>query len=253
MSARNLSKVMSLVIVGVFAFSLSFAQEKASDDGITKMPDGSYRSKDHDESNRPDDDYLSKFAARDYVEKFMKRNIEEIYLLNVLIKNNPGKGWDGKYEELYKGYMAAMSQYYKRNLIYARDKLEKNQVAIRELFKIVIEDYKKQCDELLNECAGKVMLLHMDVSSRIDPDRYDQLWLNSLRLRVAYGQLDDAQRAEIEKYYSGAIYHLRVSRAYGVAILEDLAKDENERKAVTDKYRVMKADNRNRIFKQESK
>lgn len=253
MSAQKLFRVISLVIVGVFAVSMLFAQQKTADDGITKMPDGSYRSKDHDEATRPDDDYLAKFAARDYVEKFMKRNIDEIYMLNVLVKNNSGKGWDAKYEELYKGYMDAMSQYYKRNMIYAREKLEKNQVGIRDLFKTVIEDYKKQCDELLNECAGKVMLLHMDVSARIDPDRYDQLWMNSLRLKVAYGQLDDAERSETEKYLAGSVYHLRVARAYGIAILEDLAKDENEKKSVADKYRVMKADNRNRIFKQESK
>src|SRR4030042_5310182 len=141
-----------------------------------------------------------------------------------------------------------MGQFYKRNIIYARDKLEKNQADIREFFKIVIEEYKNQCEEVLNECAGKVLLLHLDVSSRIDPDRSDQLFNNHLRLRVAYGQLDDAYLATREKYYSGAIYHLRVCRAYGISLLEELAKDENEKKSIHDKYKIIKADNLNRVF-----
>ncbi len=250
MTMRRYSKVMSLVIVSVFAFSLAFAQEKAEkkDDGIKKMPDGSYRSKDYDESTRPEDDYLAKFHANEVVEKLMKRNLEDIFLLNVLVKNNSGKGWDSKYQEIYNTYKDGLEQYYKRNMVYAKDKLEKNLVVIRELYKTIIVDYQKQDEELLNECAGKVLLLHLDVSSRIDPDKAEQLANNHLKLKVAYGQLDDSQEAAQNKYFSGAIYHLRVSRAYGISILETLAKDENERKSIHDKYKVAKADNMNRLY-----
>ncbi len=250
MTMRRYCKVMSLIIVSVFAFSLAFAQEKAEkkDDGIKKMPDGSYRSKDYDESTRPEDDYLAKFHANEIVEKLMKRNLEDIYLLNVLVKNNSGKGWDSKYQDIYNQYKDGLEQYYKRNMIYSRDKLEKNLASIRELYKLIIEEYQKQDEDLLNECAGKVLLLHLDVSSRIDPDKAEQLQNNHLKLKVAYGQIDDSQYAAQNKYYSGSIYHLRVSRAYGIAILEALAKDENEKKSIHDKYKVAKADNMNRLF-----
>ncbi len=251
MTMRKYCKVMSLIIVSVFAFSLAFAQEKAAekkDDGIQKMPDGSYRSKDFDESTRPEDDYLAKFHANEIVEKLMKRNLEDIYLLNVLVKNNSGKGWDSKYQEIYNGYKDGLEQYYKRNMIYARDKLEKNLTTINDLFKIVIDDYQKQNDELLNECAGKVLLLHLNISSRIDPDVAEQLQNNHLRLRVAYGQLDDAQSSKQNRSYAGSVYHMRVARAYGIAILESLAKDENEKKSIHDKYKIAKADNKNRLF-----
>lgn len=243
--------VMSLIITAVFVVSLASAQE-TKEDGITKMPDGSYRSKEYDESNRPEDSYLAKFHAMDVVDRLIKRNLDEIYLLRVITANNSGKGdWEAKYKEIYEGYKDGLQQYYKRNLIYARDKLQKNQVAIRELFKIIIADYQKQCEELLNECAGKVLLLHLDVSSRIDPDRFDLVNKNHLRLKVSYGQLDEAQSATIANYYPGAISHLRMSRTYGIAILEDLAKDENEKKAVHDKYKIQKADNLNRIYQQQ--
>ncbi|MBN1495828.1 MAG: hypothetical protein JXA07_03610 [Spirochaetes bacterium] len=247
MTMRKWSKVMSLVVIGLFVVSLAVAQEK-KDDGITKMPDGSYRSKDYDESNRPEDDYLAKFHANEVVDKLMKRNLDEIYMLNIIVKNNSGKGWDSKYQEVYNGYKDGMEQYYKRNMVYAKDKLQKNHAAITDLFKIMYEDYRKQCEDLLNECAGKILQLHLDIGSRIDPDKSDLLSDNHLRLRVAYGQMDDAQKAMSEKYGLGAIYHLRVARAYGISILEQLAKDENEKKSVRDKYKVAKADNLNRIY-----
>jgi hypothetical protein len=251
MTVSKYFKVMSLIIVSAFVFSIAFAQEKAAEkkDDITKLPDGSYRSKQFDESNRPEDNYLAKFHANDMVDRLMKKNLDEIYLLKVIISNNSGKNdWNTKYQELYNGYKDGMEQYYKRNVIYACEKLEKNQLAINELFKVIIEDYKKQCDDLLNECAGKVLLLHLDVSSRIDPDKAEQLATDHLKLKVAYGQLDNADSATISKYYPGAVYHLRVARSYGISILEDMAKDENEKKSILEKYKVVKADNLNRVF-----
>jgi len=247
MTIRRYFKVMSLIMISVFVFSLAVAQEK-KDDGIKKLPDGSYRSKDYDESSRPDDNYLAKFHANDIVDKLIKRNIDEIYLIKVLVTNNSGKGWDAKYQEVYNGYKDGMEQYYKRNMVYSADKLTKNQAAIREMFKVIIEDYKKQCEDLLNECAGKVLVLHLDVSSRVDPDKAEQLTNNHIRLRISYGQLDDAVNAASEKYFAGSIYHLRVARSYGISILLDLAKDDNERKSIRDKYRTMMADNQNRIY-----
>ena len=199
MTMRKYFKVMSLVIISVFAVSLAFAQEKTTttkDDGIIKKADGSYRSKDYDESTRPEDDYLAKFHASDVVEELMKRNIDELYTDPGGCQNNSGKGdWNTKFQELNNGYKDALEQYYKRNMVYASDKLEKNQAGIRELLKVIIEDYTKQCDDILNEAAGKVLQLHMDPATRVNPDKQDQLQNNHIRLRVAYGQLDDSQKA----------------------------------------------------------
>jgi hypothetical protein len=257
MKTRSYIKVMSLMIISVFAVSLVFAQDKGGEkkEEIKKLPDGSYRTNDPNinEGNRPEDNYLAKFHAQEVVEKLMKKNIDEIYLLKVLKDNNSGKSdWNTKYTEIYNGYKDAMEVYYKRNMIYARDKLEKNQIQIRDLFKLIIADYKKQCEDLLNECASKVMLLHLDASARVDPDRSDQLSTNHLRLKVAYGQLDDAQNSEMEKYFVGAIYHLRVARAYGISILEDTAKDDAEKKSIADKYKTAKADNLNRVLSEKA-
>jgi len=253
MTLKKFFKIASIIfVISFFMFSLALAQEKAKDsekkDEIKKMPDGSYRSKGHDEATRPDDNYLARYHAIDIVNKLMKQNLDEIFLLKVIVSNYTDKGWNADYDKIYNGYKDAMEQYYKRNIIYARDKLEKNRADIRELFKKIIEEYKKQAETLLGECSSKVLQLYLDVSSRIDPNRFDALYTNQQRLRVAYSQLDDAESAKFEKYFIGAIYHLRVSKAYGISILEDLAARPEDRDGIKNKYKVDKADVLNRIY-----
>ena len=252
MTMSRFFKIMSCaVILSFFMITLVTAQEKAAekkDDGITKLPDGSYRSKDYDESTRPDDSYLAKFHATDVIQKLMTKNLDEIYLIKVITMNFSDKGWNADYDKLYNGYKDAMEQYYKRNRIYARDKLEKNQAEIREMFKKILEEYRKQSETILSECAGKLLQLHLDVSSRVDPNRFETLYTNQLRLKVAYAQTDDANDSINNKYYAGAIYHYRVAKAYGIAILEDLTAKPEERDSIKSKYKVDKADNLNRIF-----
>jgi hypothetical protein len=254
MTMRKFFKLVSTIfVISFFMFSLAIAQEKGKEadkkeDTIKKMPDGSYRSKQHDEATRPDDSYLAKFHAIDVVNKLMKQNLDEIYLIKVIASNYSDKGWNAEYDKLYNGYKEGMELYYKRNIIYSRDRLEKNRADIRELFKKIIEVYKKQVEVLLGECAGKILQLHLDVSSRIDPNRFEALYQNQLRLRVAYSQLDDAEAAAYEKYFMGAVYHLRVSKAYGISILEDLAAKPEDRDGIKNKYKIDKADNLNRIY-----
>ncbi len=252
MTKRRLFKIMSGMFVLIFfMITLATAQEKAvekKDDGITKMPDGSYRSRDYDEANRPDDSYLAKSYASEVIQKLMTKNLDEIYLIKVIVSNFSDKGWSAEYDKLYNGYKDGMEQYYKRNRIYARAKLEKNQAEIREAFKKILEEYKKQSETILGECAGKLLQLHLDVSSRVDPNRFEMLYANQLRLKVAYAQTDEAVDAINNKYFSGAICHYRMAKAYGIAILEDVTAKPEEKDSVRNKYKVDKADNMNRIY-----
>lgn len=252
MTMRRFFKIMScMFILSFFIVSLATAQDKAAekkDDGITKNPDGTYRSKDFDEASRPDDSYLAKFRASDVVQKLMTKNLDEIYLIKVIVTNFSDKGWNAEYDKLYNGYKDGMEQYYKRNMIYARDKLEKNQKDIREVFKKILDEYRKQSETILSECAGKLLMVHLDVSARVDPNRFETLYNNQLRLKVAYAQTDDATDAINNKYFSGAIYHYRMAKAYGIAILEDLSAKPEEKDGVKNKYKTDRADNLNRIY-----
>ena len=64
-----------------------------------------------------------------------------------------------------------------------------------------------------------------------------------MRLRVAYGQFDDAERQRVDGMYPISIYHYRVAKTYAIRILEEINP-----KQYRGKFDVEKADNRNRIW-----
>jgi hypothetical protein len=211
---------------------------------------------DRTEGERPGDNYLDKFYAQDIVEKLIKRNLEQIYLLNVINTNFKDKGWDGKYKEAYDGYKVALEFYYKRRLIDSRVKLEENRKVISDLMRLIAEDYKKATEVMLDECATKILVLHLDATTRSNIDKNKELINNQMRLKIGYGQLDDGLQAFEDHNYETAIYHYRVSKTYAIRILENIdvvqsmdAKTVAEKQKETkEKYKVQKADNLNRIF-----
>lgn len=248
---KKFRKVMSLFIVLCFTVGIAMAQEKDSSTGAIneskRNPDGTYSSTKFDEAQRPEDSYLAKFHAIDVVNYLMKKNLEQIYLLKVIVSNFADKGWKGEYDKVYTGYKRGMELYYKRNIIYARVEFETNKKDIGDLFKKIIAEYAKETQTMLNECADKILMLHLDQKTHSDPNKAEELFKNQLRLQIAYGQFDDALNAEIERYYDGSIYHFRVAKTYGIKILEGLAKPE-EQESLSNSYKVHKADNLNRIY-----
>ena len=177
----------------------------------------------------------------------MKKNLEQIYLLKVIVTNFSDKGWKEEYDKVYSGYKRGMELYYKRNIIYSRVEFETNKKDIGDLMKKIISEYAKQTQSMLNECADKILMLHLDARTHSDPNKHEELFKNQLRLQIAYGQFDDALSSEIEHYYEGSIYHFRIAKTYAIKILEDLAKPE-EQESVANQYKVHKADNLNRIY-----
>jgi hypothetical protein len=225
--------------------------EGAKDEPV-KNADGTYSTKKFNEAERPEDNYLQKFHAIDIVQKLMKRNLEQIYLLKVIVTNFSDKGWKGDYDKAYEGYKKAMDLYYKRNQIYARVEFENNRKVINDLLKKISEDFKKSCQEMLTECSEKILAKTLDVKTRSDPNRDRDLQNQLMRLKISYGQFDDAESAILDNNFEIAIYHFRVGKSYAIKILEDMAEDAAP---VKEKYKFHKADTVNRIFeaKEETK
>jgi hypothetical protein len=261
MKLKKCVKLFSLIFVLSFvATTISFAQEAATTttttgggqkaiEESTKNADGSYTSKVYDEADRPEDNYLAKFHAQDVVYKLIKLNLDQIYLMKVIVTNFADKGWKADYDKVYEGYKRSMELYYKRNIIYSRVEFEKNRKEIQALQKKIIDEFKKDSQIMLNECADTVLMLSLDAQTRSDPNRNEELFANQLRLKIAYGQFDDALGAEISKYYEGSIYHLRMAKSYAIKILEDIARPE-EKEKVRDRFKIERADILNRVYKQ---
>jgi hypothetical protein len=110
-----------------------------------------------------------------------------------------------------------------------------------DLYKKISELYKKQSDEMLLKCADKILDFSLDEKNQFDPNRSKVLFNNMMRLWIAYGQIDDAEKARIDGIYKTSVFHLRVTKSYAITILEDLDPESRG------KYDVHKADNFNRL------
>ena len=239
-------------ILTIISLMLLFSISVYSQENKEHAPNANF-----DEAERPDDSYQAKFHAQDISDKLIKRNLDQIYLINVIISNFGQGGWKSDYDKIYEEYKKGVEHYYKRDVIMARFWFDKNKQSIAELLKKMAEQYDKDAQSILDECHKQVIAIHMDQKTRSDQNRYRELIDNQERLRIAYGQMDDANSAYMDKNYEKSIYHYRVAKAYAIRILESVAySDESEGKDglkvkdVKEKYKKDKADNRNRIYEE---
>lgn len=193
-------------------------------------------------ANRPEENYLARFDAIKVSEKLTKQNLENIYTLKVIITNFPEQGWKGEYDQIYEQYKKGVSMFYRRQVIYSRVELEKNRQAIKDLFQKIAQVYRSQADDMLEKCADQILDYSLDEKNQFDPNRNKILFDNMMRLWIAYGQIDDAERAIRDKQFKSAVYHLRTTKAYAIKILETLDPENSK-----DKYEVHKADNLHRV------
>lgn len=243
--------VSFVLILNVSSFSQEVTELKT--DGSDNMNEN------FNQAEKPDDSYLAKFHAQVVVEKLVKRNLEQIYLLNVIVTNFSKYNWKADYDNIYSEYKRAIELYYKRDLIFSRVWLERNQKSISDLMKKMSEQYNKDTQLILDECHKQIISLHLNQKTRSDPNKFKQLIDNQMRLRIAYGQMDDAENEYIAKNYEASLYHYRVAKTYGIKILENVAYDEGGKtredgtavpdiKTIKETYKYDKADNRNRIY-----
>jgi hypothetical protein len=191
---------------------------------------------------RPEENYLSRFKAIETAEKLTKQNLEDIYLIKIIIANFSDQGWQKDYETIYAQYKKGVAMYYTRDVVYSSTELQKNKQAIAVLFTKMAEFYKKQTVEMLEKCADKILDFSLDEKTQFDPNKNKVLFNNMMRLWVAYGQIDDAEKSRIDKLNKIAIFHLRISKTYAISILEELDAENSK-----GKYDVHKADNMNRF------
>jgi hypothetical protein len=240
---KHIRNLMIFAVVFGFTASLGlFAQEAKT--GETKK-DTDPR-KEYSEAERPEENYLARFKAIEVSERLIRENLEDIYMLKIVSSNFKDQGWEGDYKQIYEQYKKGVGYFYKRDVIYARVELERNKKAIYDLYKKIAEYYKTQTTDMLNKCADAILDLSLDDKMSYDVNRNKTVFRNMSRLRIAYGQTDDAQNNYDDGLYPNAIYHYRVAKAYGIQILEQLDPQNSK-----GKYDVHKADNMNRVLKKE--
>ncbi len=242
----NLKAVFALVLVAMLASVIS-AQESAdnkTNDGkvaVSQTDPGA----DYSEADRPEENYLARFHALDTCTKLEKRNLDNIYILNVITQNFKAENssWENDYKTVYEGYKAAMDLYYRRNVIYAAERLKFNSKQINDYYEKISDKYRQDCLDILSLCASNILELTLDSRTKSDPNKGRILFDNKSRLRIAYQNLDDAERARLDQNYSLSLFNYRITKKYAIDILESLDPEQYK-----NKYDKHKADNRNRIW-----
>ncbi|HPJ39639.1 MAG TPA: hypothetical protein PLT75_14435 [Spirochaetota bacterium] len=222
-----------LILLPVIAHAQQTEQPKQATS--TTTADSNYDpAKDPDSRMLRSDNYLKRFEAVETVENLMKDNLERIYLLKVIVSNFNEAGWKENYTNIYKKYRDGLQNYYKRKVITSQNILTENRKEIQDLFKKVEIKYRKDAEEMLDVCAKAVLIVSLNKLTRYDPDKNKQLMENMMRLRVAYGEMDDAYESKIDHKYMYSIFHYRVAKTYAIAIMNDLINNEMKRKDMPD-------------------
>ncbi len=229
--------ILLIISAGVFFISTSANFLQAQQ---TEQPAAGNAGASKEQLEDPDsrmmraDYYLERFTAVSTVERLIKDNIEQIYLLKVMVSNFPETGWKEDYNKIYETYKDGLQKFYQRKVIGSQKKLEENRKQISELLSKATVKYKDDTDKMLDVCAKSVLIVSLNKLTRYDPDKNKQLNHNLMRLRVAYGQTDDAYNATIEHKYMYSIYHYRAAKSYAIAIMDDLINEAMVRKDFQD-------------------
>lgn len=234
--------IMLLIIPSIIFAQAQQAQQTQQQEKKTETVTKSHPRDAFEPAVRPEENYLARFKAIEVSERLIKENLENIYMLKVIVSNFKEQGWDKDYQAIYDSYKKGVSLYYRRHVVYSRVELEKNKKTISDLFKKIVDLYNKQTDDMLTQCADKILNFSLDEKSKIDPNRNKVLFQNMMRLWIAYGQVDDASRSVIDGINKNAVYHLRIAKSYAIKILEELDPVGSK-----GKYNLHKADNLNRI------
>ncbi len=229
--------ILLIISAGVFFISTSGIVLQAQP---TEQPKTESAGASKDQLEDPDsrmmraDFYLERFTAVSTVERLMKDNLEQIYLLKVMVANFNESGWKEDYNKIYDTYKDGLQKYYQRKVIGAQKKLEENRKQISDLLGKATIKYKDDTDKMLDVCAKSILIVSLNKLTRYDPDKNKQLNHNTMRLRVAYGQTDDAYNATVDHKYMYAIYHYRAAKTYAIAIMDDLINETMVRKDFQD-------------------
>ena len=210
MKIRKFEKLCLVIIAALFITSTLTAQtnqpakpaaqpkakttkvEKQKSDQPTKIARKPHPRDEYKPYEMPEENYLARFQAIKISEELSKKNLDNIYMLKVIVTNFKEQGWKDEYDAIYADYKKAVSKFYRRQVVYSRVELEKNKQAIADLFIKIVNVYRDQTDEMLEECANKILDFSLDEANKFDPNQSRILFKNMMRLWIAYGQIDDA-------------------------------------------------------------
>lgn len=193
--------------------------------------------------------YLDIFHSKERAYSLKRENMEDIHRLKVIVTNFGDANHKTMFENIMKSYKEGVKVLYKNRFIDADKQLTQNKSDIIKLYALFAMEYHTKTNELLNDCADK--LVDVELAESIEPGSMKTsknriIVQNRNRLQVAYSQLNMGADLEKSQNLPEAVAHFRVAKYHGIKILMSLTDDENEKKKIDDQYQkdMIDVDNR---------
>ena len=191
---------------------------------------------------------IEKFKAHKEIEKLQKENFRKINLIEIISKNF-GYSYNDKFK---RDYWTARILVSKKQIIQAKDLLEKNKRELDDALRMISDDYQKATQAMIDDCIDKLNKYEFSSESNKDDLGKDvetkrKIAVLRNKVKIAVNQFESANEASVYRGYVFAITLYRSSKSYAINILSDLANPE-EKNIITEKYKIHIVDNRNEVF-----
>ncbi|MBV6493751.1 MAG: hypothetical protein LDLANPLL_01774 [Turneriella sp.] len=183
--------------------------------------------------------YLDLVYAREKAQKLKDMNMRDIQVLQNLANTFPEALDKGTFEKISNEYKEGLKLVYRMDYVAAEKTLRANRENIYSALEKASGVFRTKTGALLNECADRMADIEMQAENAATAETVRLMGIveeNQHRLSVGYQQLNSAARAERQRRYPEALSYYRLSRLHAIHLKIALAKDDNEKKALREKY-----------------
>ncbi len=180
--------------------------------------------------------YLENFHSKGIAYMLKSRNTESIRFLQIIVSNFGDEQDNTKLTNIINEFKEALKEYYKHRNVNSKKLFVRTKSQIQNLFVQMLKKYKQSTLSLLDRATD--MLIDLEVASfhantKKTAERRKKLEALSYskeRLNLAYNELSEAKKQEIDYRYINALLHYRISKALSIRSIGLLVSKEEQNK-----------------------
>lgn len=256
-SVDSLIKIIMAFAIAITYSGAIYSQQdnKGADKGKQNAPETAKTSEDKsDQKEKKGGTYLDIAHAKDNSIKYQDDIRDDIHKLQVVIANFGDANEKSSLETIQKNHLSGTKELFKRNYLNAYSILRDVKSQIRTLYQGVSERYQKKTNEILGRCADVIVEKEIgsgnkEESSGSAAKTSRKITTNKIKLNIAYGQLNTADKYKFDERLAEAVTHYRIAKIYGIGILLDMAESEGDKTTLKNEFKTDQMDSENQISK----
>ena len=242
----------TLSIIGCLLMGQIYAQETTSPaaTGTPVTTKAKKRPTNMTAARNPESSYLDIFHAKDHVESHTEAFKKDLLIARIMVANFGSEEDKKDLTRAEVDFKDMLTSFYSGKYIKAEADIRDAYKALQSLYDRLSDAYQNRATEILAKCTEKVV--EMELSDSIEPgsaasSSAQNILKSRVRLNIAYNKLNEAENQQVAFHPGLAINQFRLAKLFGVAILEDLAETEEDKKKIRDEYAIDLKDIQNLI------